>query len=576
MPTNPYISQNVRSEQNLYEDLVIESLKFYGQDVYYIPREIVNKDTIFLDDVPSRFTDAYKVEMYIENTEGWQGEGDLFTKFGIELRDQATFIVARRRWKNLIGNYLDSQKFRPREGDVIYLPLAKSIWQITKVETETPFYQLSQLPTFRLQCELFEYSDEDFDTGIDDVDVIEYEGAYQYALTMHPNDTTGSVAAATATIGTQGELSSLTFTHTGLGYDSDGRVEFSFSDFTTQTVKKFGVNSINMDIGRGIEGNDLKLISNNGFVEMFVKVDAYPTDKGSLFLIGGGQTDVTNQLMVGIGSAGGMYYSRGDNEGDSVQPLSGANLGLGSWNHIGVGVDSDRMYVFINGERSGNFTLPNTGDFISGSYSIGAVSARELDGVEWAGIKGYIDEIKISVGSENTVLADRYVDDSDTISVPTAAFDSDSLTSLLEHADGTKPTVTATVANGEIVDYTIVNGGFNYMSAPTVTISSPVSGENFEIGDTITQIFDTYTISGEVTRWSDSDRILQVAHVGSTDGKFHEFQADKRTASGSKSWVTSAISEVQAIQTSYQNTIFDNFEADFLDFSETNPFGDMR
>lgn len=184
MATSPYISQKVRSEQNLYEDLVIESLRLYGQDVYYIPREIVNKDPIFLDDVPSRFTDAYKVEMYIENIEGFEGEGDLFTKFGIELRDQATFIVARRRWKQLIGNYLDQQKFRPREGDVIYLPLSGSMFQVMKVETETPFYQLSNLPTFRLQCELFEYSDEDFDTGVDDINAIELEGAYQYALTM--------------------------------------------------------------------------------------------------------------------------------------------------------------------------------------------------------------------------------------------------------------------------------------------------------------------------------------------------------------------------------------------------------
>ena len=184
MPTNPYISQKVRSEQNLYEDIVIESLRMYGQDVYYIPREIVNKDPIFLDDVPSRFTDAYKVEMYIENIEGFEGEGDLFTKFGIELRDQATFIVARRRWKQLIGNYLDENKFRPREGDIIYLPLSESMFQVMKVETETPFYQLSNLPTFRLQCELFEYSDEDFDTGVDEINAIELEGSYQYALTM--------------------------------------------------------------------------------------------------------------------------------------------------------------------------------------------------------------------------------------------------------------------------------------------------------------------------------------------------------------------------------------------------------
>jgi hypothetical protein len=184
MATNPYFKQGVRSEQNVYEDIVIEALKFYGQDVYYLPREIVNKDNIFLDDVPSRFGSSYKVEMYIENTEAFDGEGDLFTKFGIELRDQANFIVSRKRWKNLVGSRLTEANFRPREGDLIYLTLSKSIFEIRRVETETPFYQLSNLPTFRMQCELFEYNDEDFDTGIDEIQKIEEEAAFQISLTM--------------------------------------------------------------------------------------------------------------------------------------------------------------------------------------------------------------------------------------------------------------------------------------------------------------------------------------------------------------------------------------------------------
>lgn len=237
MPTNPYISQKVRSEQNLYEDIVIESLKFYGQDVYYIPREIVNKDPIFLDDVPSRFTDAYKVEMYIENIEGFEGEGDLFTKFGIELRDQATFVVARRRWKQLIGNYLDERKFRPREGDVIYLPLSESMFQVMKVETETPFYQLSNLPTFRLQCELFEYSDEDFDTGVDEVNAIELEGAYQYALTMD-SASTGfhvgeNVVQSFGDYDMQGEVTDWSDSDRVLQLAHIGSTDGKFHNFTT-------------------------------------------------------------------------------------------------------------------------------------------------------------------------------------------------------------------------------------------------------------------------------------------------------------------------------------------------------
>lgn len=184
MATNIYFNQAVKSEQLLYEDIIIESLKMYGQDVYYLPRELVNEDTIFGDDSVSKFPKTYKIEMYIENIEGFDGEGDLFTKFGVEIRDAATFIVARRRWNQLVTNLNtgDVSFYRPREGDLIYLPLSQSIFQIMKTETESPFYQLSNLPVYKMRCELFEYNDEDLDTGIEEIDNVEEYGTYQYLL----------------------------------------------------------------------------------------------------------------------------------------------------------------------------------------------------------------------------------------------------------------------------------------------------------------------------------------------------------------------------------------------------------
>ena len=182
---NRYFSQSVRSEQKLYEDIIIESLKIYGQDVYYLPRDIVNEDVIFGDDVPSSFNSSYKIEMYIENTEGFDGEGDLFTRFGVEIRDEATFIVSRRRWSDAVGAY-DNEITgdRPREGDLIYLPLTRKLFQINHVEHEQPFYQLSNLPTYKMRCQLFEYNDEDLDTGIGEIDAIEQDHAYTYILTL--------------------------------------------------------------------------------------------------------------------------------------------------------------------------------------------------------------------------------------------------------------------------------------------------------------------------------------------------------------------------------------------------------
>ena len=209
MATNVFFSQKVRSEQNLYEDLVIESLKMFGQDVYYLPRDLVYRDNILNLDVESNFNNAYVVEMYIENQEGFDGDGTLLSKFGIEMRDQATFIVSKRRWEQLIGifnNGINSQ--RPSEGDLIYMPLAKSIFEIRFVEHESPFYQLSNLPVYKLQCELFEHSGESINTGIDTLDnIINKTVPVQLVLTIENGNGTDFIIGETVQqeIGSTGE-----------------------------------------------------------------------------------------------------------------------------------------------------------------------------------------------------------------------------------------------------------------------------------------------------------------------------------------------------------------------------------
>ena len=182
---NLYFSDAVRSEQHLYENIIIESLKMYGQDVYYLPRTIVNENRVFGEDVPSKFNNSYKIEMYIENVEGFDGEGDLFTRFGVEIRDEATFVVARKRWNTTVGrNNNEITGERPREGDLIYLPLSNSMFEVMHVEHEQPVYQLANLPTFKMRCQLFEYSDEDFDTDVAAIDGIEQNAAYEFDMVL--------------------------------------------------------------------------------------------------------------------------------------------------------------------------------------------------------------------------------------------------------------------------------------------------------------------------------------------------------------------------------------------------------
>ena len=184
MPTNVFFNHAVNTEQHLYEDLVVESLRMYGHETFYLPREIVEEDTILGEDVQSSFGDAYSVEMYLENTEAFEGEGDLMSKFGVQVRDQATFVLSLRTWERFIS--LDSNlatSLRPNEGDLIYFPLSGSMFEIKFVERENPFYQVGKLFVFKMQCELFEYSGEDFDTGMA-ADFIENEQAYTIEMTM--------------------------------------------------------------------------------------------------------------------------------------------------------------------------------------------------------------------------------------------------------------------------------------------------------------------------------------------------------------------------------------------------------
>ena len=171
MATNVFFSHAVKSEQNLVEDLIVESLRFYGHNCYYLPRSIVNENTILGDAAESSFEDAYEIEMYIEGNDGFEGEGELYSKFGIETRDSASFIISRRSWERFVS--LDANLatgVRPNEGDLIYFPLSNSLFEIKFVEHENTFYQMGKLYTFKMSCDLSEYSGEDFDTNINAID----------------------------------------------------------------------------------------------------------------------------------------------------------------------------------------------------------------------------------------------------------------------------------------------------------------------------------------------------------------------------------------------------------------------
>lgn len=192
-------------EQKLIEELILESIKIYGIETYYLPRTLINQDDLFFEDTLRKFDDNYIIEMYVKNVEGYEGEGELLSRFGLEIRDQMTLTVSKRRFQEEITE-MESDITRPREGDVIYLPMIKgalpdargALFEIKHVVKESIFYQLGDLQTFDITVEKFTYSDERLDTGISEIDNVEVDYSQSYALADFMLATSGNVVITTS------------------------------------------------------------------------------------------------------------------------------------------------------------------------------------------------------------------------------------------------------------------------------------------------------------------------------------------------------------------------------------------
>lgn len=176
MATNQYFKSNFRSpaaDQSLVESLIIESIKIYGIDVKYIPRDFVNLDQLFGEDQSSAFTQSYEIEVYVKNIDSFGGDGKFLSKFGLEIRDEFTFSVSRKRFTDEVTSN-NTALIRPREGDLLFLPTPidkrNRLFEITYVNSEEVFYQIGKLYTFEIRCKLFELGGESFNTGVAEID----------------------------------------------------------------------------------------------------------------------------------------------------------------------------------------------------------------------------------------------------------------------------------------------------------------------------------------------------------------------------------------------------------------------
>lgn len=295
MPTNLYFNQHSKNEQNLVEDLFIESIKMYGIDVYYIPRVDVDIDKILNEPIETQFSDAYMIELYLETIDSYEGDGALLGKFGIEVRSQLRFQISKRRWELSIGKFKDEDDPRPLEGDLIYVPKIQKLFEIKYTDAEKPFWQLLNTPAYTLTCELFEYSNEMINTEIGEIDNIENLHSQRITITLgdgsgnfqlreevhqqiHPAipstgsaiatidssgsvdlitigdegfgyttppsvtiedpDSGGTTATATAEIDSEGKITNITITNAGSGYSTAPAITISTSPATSIAIEK--------------------------------------------------------------------------------------------------------------------------------------------------------------------------------------------------------------------------------------------------------------------------------------------------------------------------------------------------
>ena len=605
MAKNVYFTIGTKSEQRLYEDLIIESMQIYGLDVYYLPREMVTTNRLFREDTLAKFDENYMIEMYLTNYDGFEGDGTLLTKFGVRISEEATFIVSRRRWEDLIqakSNNLVSAE-RPNEGDAIYFPLTKQLFQIKFVENETPLRPLGDVPTFTLVTELMEFSDERLETGLDEIDKIAAETAYSIVHKV----TSG--------------IKYINVTQAGTGYGSNTTVNFNTlagavpPTNIVPTITNTAVSSI--------------AISNPG--------SGYTTTAPTVTITGTG----TGAAAEAILSAGGnfkfgelVYGTKSTADVTSATPNATWNL-INTWNirKAGIGYTTAPLVTIakpdaqtatgttttINGIvtaltiTSAGETYPDSISNIPTSTSgsgVGLkVNATASNGViqtvtiHTAGT-GYAigDTINIiPTGFQGTQAVCTITGASNKVgsvamtaggsaytSAPTVTF------SAPDISGGTQATGSANLSAGSVASISVTNGGDGYTSPPTVTIAEPTktqavasavvtngtisslnlttAGAGYVTAPRVVIAPSPNEAKGKVARWDVTNKELELIDIV---GKF----SDDDTLVGAESQAETVIDSFSSIEienaSSSENAFFETEGDSLLDWSEGNPFGEV-
>ena len=386
MARTTYFTHGTRNEQFLMQNLVEEHLKMFGMDILYCPREIMHKDGVFNEEVIGEFNDAYMIEAYMENFDGFQGGGDLLTKFGVAQTDEITMVISQQRFSDLISQFLLIDKDykapeRPQEGDLIFLPLTSNYFEIKFVEHEEPFYQLGKGYVYKLKAELFEYSDEQGDVFDNDEELVDYG----YTVKHYYLTTAGTNASATAVVD-GGALTNLFISDNGSKYNETPAITIT-GDGTGATAEAFMVN-ITVSGGSPTSSAVIRSVVKEGQIRSVNIING-----------GSGYDEDRATLNISAPDAGGVAATLIPTFTNGV--LTAINILSG-----GSGYKSVRLIDITNGgsgytSATASFTPAPTG--ITGAFTVpetvtGSLTGTTANLVEWNADEGFV-KLKTPTGT---------------------------------------------------------------------------------------------------------------------------------------------------------------------------------